>query len=849
MFAARIAKPKTKANAVAQRNQPTVRAGPATDQVASGSSFDLAEIPIFPPRRRDQPRSRFTIGELSKSTIIQPKLAVGSVNDPHEHEADRVADQVLATPAQTSIAGASPQIQPFSSSSRWDALGPSASAKVGTALSGAGTTLPADLRQDMGRRFGFDFSRVRIHADGEAGRSAEGLNAQAYTAGYRVVFAPGQFAPKTAHGLRLLSHELTHVIQQAGGSSAAGVREQAPQAVQRQKAPDIDLARKLGTKLKAGKRDDVLTDIEALPVGDLNGLELVVTQAFALDEPTADELRRIIRFVRDKPFFGTGTLFTAAKGTAQSKAAAKIGKGTVEVKTGVSVESGAGSSKEAYTLSYTGDDADQMHWMQFIWREVKPEYPAKAGKPSKAIEKTLTHSGRSYDLTTDESKKNWQTDSGSSNTPFYEEGTTVKRTGKKEVTMADFPSTEVDDIKPLFDDPTKAPTRVVSKFHADTYLIRNADVVYRAQVDLEWDLTSAEPPAVKAKVTGGPADHIEAEQRASLISTDPTVDFLAGPKPDPLGEFMPIKNPSPPGTLSEKDWADAKTTDSQRFADIVKVAHAEWINQAAGVASNNINSVREKKDAQPGLNYVASFTGADGETGFVDAAGHYVGRAMPTDKTGPLPRIAILLGPDTLHRGKAQALETLRHEQRHFTHAQLAVGWLLKWRDAGAKTAFKDWLDAQHKAKKISDLDFDLVKASVDLTDIARVGTEVFAHLEGILTGLPFLPPKPAIDAIKREGSRSVLDYRAPIDQLHLMRKYFDVADSAVKTRALERLHEFCCQDLDSEHRDGFVAWLKFLLNLISTKATSADEKLVQADFKGYASFLKQLLASVQKRC
>lgn len=846
MFAARTAKPKTKANAVAQRNHASHRATRASDQVASVASFDLAEIPIFPPRRRDKPRSEITIRD--PPTIIQPKLAVGSVNDPHEHEADRIAAQVMA-PAQTSVAGASPRIQPFSSSFASEALGPSASAKVGKTLSGFGTSLSADVQQDMGRRFGFDFSRVRIHADREAGRSAECLNAYAYTAGYNVVFAPGQFAPKTAHGLRLLSHELTHVIQQAGGSSAGGLREHAPQAVQRQKAPDIDLARTLGKKLKAGKGDDVLTDIEALPAGDLNGLELVVTQAFALDEPTADELRRIIRFVRDKPFFGTGGPFTASKGAAQSKAAAKIGKGTVEVKTGVSVESGAGSSKEAYTLSYTGDDADQMHWMQFIWREVKPEFPAKAGKPSKAIEKTLTHSGRSYGLTTDESKKNWQTDSGSSVTPFYEEGATVKRTAKKEVTMADFPSTEVDDVKPLFDDPSKTPTRVVSKFHADTYLIRNADVVYRAQVDLEWDFTSATPPPVKAKVTGGPADHIEAEQRASLLSTDPKTDFLAGPKPDRLGEFMPIKDISPAGTLSEKGWADAKTTDSQRFADIVKVAHAEWINQAAGVDGNTIHSVRVKTDAQPGLNYVATFTGADGETGFVDAAGQYVGRAMPLDKTGPLPRIAILLGPSKLHSGKAQAVETLHHEERHFTHAQLAVGWLLKWRDAGAKTPFKDWLDAQHKAKKISDLDFDLVKPWVDLADIARAGTEVFAHLEGILAGLPFLPTSPAVDAMKREGSKSVLDYRAPIDQLHLMRKSFNAADSAVTKRALDRLHEFCCHDLDSEHRDGFGKWLKFLLNLRSRKATSADEELVQADFKGYESFLKQLLTSVQKRC
>ncbi len=722
----------------------------------------------------------------------------------------------------------------------------------------------------MGRRFGFDFSRVRVYADGEAGRSAEELNALAYTEGHRVVFAPGQFAPTTAHGLRLLSHELAHVVQQSGGSGRAGVRGQAKHAVQRQKAPDIDLARKLGTKLKAGKRDDVLADIEALPAGDLSGLELAVTEAFALDKDLAEDLRRVIRFVRHKPKVGAGGAFGPPKGkpeggAVEKGAAAKVGIGTVEVKTGVSVETaGAGSSAEAYTLSYTGDDADKMHWMQFVWRKVDPKFPAKTGTPSKPMEKKLTHSSRDYPLTTDKSKPGWLVDSGmdpgttpgASGKAFYEESVPVNRSAKA-VRMTDFPSTMEREIAPLFADASKAPTSVVSHFHADTYLIRNMDVVYRAQIDLEWEFKSATPSPVKATVTGGAADHIEAEQRATLVTTDPTVDFLAGAKPDPLGEFAPIKDLSPLGTLSEKDWAAAKS-DEIRFADIVKVAHAEWINETSGVPSSTIHHVNDKKDAQPGLNLVDSLPGGEGETGYVDAAGHYVGRALPIDKTGPLPRIATILGAEAFKNGKASALETLRHELRHATHNQLAIGWVLKWRDeekVGGKS-FKVWLAAKHKANKISDLDYDLVQTGMERDDPKtrttfwdKTATEVLAHVEGIVTGLPFLPLKPGVDAMKRAGSKNPLEYGVVIDQLHLMRVYFDGAGAAAKTQAPQRLHDFCCQELDSAQRSTFVAWLKFLLGLPTMKATTTEEKQVQGDWKGYDSFLKQMLTAVQKPC
>jgi hypothetical protein len=62
---------------------------------------------------------------------------------------------------------------------------------------------------------------VRVHTDSRAAESAWAVGALAYTVGRDVVFGAGQYAPGSGEGRRLLAHELTHVIQQAGEASLA----------------------------------------------------------------------------------------------------------------------------------------------------------------------------------------------------------------------------------------------------------------------------------------------------------------------------------------------------------------------------------------------------------------------------------------------------------------------------------------------------------------------------------------------------------------------------------------------------------------------------------------------------
>ena len=68
----------------------------------------------------------------------------------------------------------------------------------------------------MEPRFGYDFSRVRVHSGTAAEQSARDVKAHAYTAGHAMVFGAGQFAPESQAGRRLIAHELAHVVQQSG---------------------------------------------------------------------------------------------------------------------------------------------------------------------------------------------------------------------------------------------------------------------------------------------------------------------------------------------------------------------------------------------------------------------------------------------------------------------------------------------------------------------------------------------------------------------------------------------------------------------------------------------------------
>jgi hypothetical protein len=172
---------------------------------------------------------------------LQAKLTVGAVNDPLEHEADAVADQVMRMPDPAFASRGSPlRISRKCAACEEEAKQTvrtkregarisegEAPATVDDVLRSPGEPLDTATRAFFEPRFVADFSDARIHRDDQATRSAQDVGARAYTVGKHLVFAPGAYAPTEDAGRRLIAHELSHVVQQ-GQNRAAGIQRDTP---------------------------------------------------------------------------------------------------------------------------------------------------------------------------------------------------------------------------------------------------------------------------------------------------------------------------------------------------------------------------------------------------------------------------------------------------------------------------------------------------------------------------------------------------------------------------------------------------------------------------------------------
>ncbi len=76
-----------------------------------------------------------------------------------------------------------------------------------------GLPLPERLRTYLGQATGWDFADVRVHL----GNLPERNGAVAFNHGSDLYFSPQTYNPASAEGLRLIGHELAHVVQQREG--------------------------------------------------------------------------------------------------------------------------------------------------------------------------------------------------------------------------------------------------------------------------------------------------------------------------------------------------------------------------------------------------------------------------------------------------------------------------------------------------------------------------------------------------------------------------------------------------------------------------------------------------------
>jgi hypothetical protein len=161
--------------------------------------------------------------------MLQMKTRIGPIDDPLEHEADRIANAVVsgqpvgaigvarADTAQRKCAACEAEEEPHIHR-KAEGRAPSAPARAeaaARALDHGGSPLTASQRAYFEPRFGRDLSEVRLHTHGRAATAAAQIQARAYTWQNDIAFAAGEFSPETLEGRRLMAHELAHVVQQA----------------------------------------------------------------------------------------------------------------------------------------------------------------------------------------------------------------------------------------------------------------------------------------------------------------------------------------------------------------------------------------------------------------------------------------------------------------------------------------------------------------------------------------------------------------------------------------------------------------------------------------------------------
>jgi hypothetical protein len=127
------------------------------------------------------------------------------------------------------------------------------------ALRGGGAPLDAQTRSSMEGAFETQFDGVRLHTGSEASAVSRSIGARAFTAGNDVFLRDDAYQPGTADGQRLLSHELTHVVQQRSMPPSGPGMRVGPAGDHYEQAADAkaaDVAAKVGPGAAQAKRDE-----------------------------------------------------------------------------------------------------------------------------------------------------------------------------------------------------------------------------------------------------------------------------------------------------------------------------------------------------------------------------------------------------------------------------------------------------------------------------------------------------------------------------------------------------------------------------------------------------------------
>lgn len=492
-------------------------------------------------------------GSLPLAGTVQPKIVVGKVDDPLEHEADRIADQVARGVAPSAVSGSLPHIQRASAMKGGDDLRP-APASADSVLAATGRPLDAPEQKYFGQLFGRDFSHVRVHTGPAAARSAHDLSARAYTTGNAIVFGEGQFSPQTATGRRLLAHELTHTIQQQGG----GLQRQ---LIQRDLAIAPGVASPAAVTLtKAQMRGAVRSNsvlfADAAEIAVLRDVLGIAKQPSVIDE---DFVNALVRYQAAAGLTPDGELGASAAAslereiTAEADSLAQPPTGTplrrvarrlhlramISRRTGtvthqgfigpddnptgaVTVRAGdrEGGATNAISLEHTGENSDATDWLQFINMRM---FATPVGRARVFSAGAVGTTGGPVNWS-NAATTNWFVDAVPGGSPLYNvSGGLNTRAAARRLAMFDEPGGAA--ALPVAQAFTAAgATSVTMRMGFDSYVVRNN----RARYHVDWsatttyNITAAIASAiVYAQGAAGVVAGLRAEHRAALLAEYP----------------------------------------------------------------------------------------------------------------------------------------------------------------------------------------------------------------------------------------------------------------------------------------------------------------------------------------
>lgn len=197
--------------------------------------------------------------------------------------------------------------------------------------------------------------------------------------------------------------------------------------------------------------------------------------------------------------------------------------GKVTASAGVAYHLGHEPREHGMSLRYEGTDASKARWLQFIWWEVVPDVgPRVSGK--------MVHQTQEYQLTTNPAQPSYNTDTatylGGVESAFYERENSANRTANS-IEIFDQPGPPEFAVRDAFAREPK-PGDVKVTAHLTDYLVIGMDVVFRSEVDFDWDFTAADakPDATPHLKSAAPAKALDPGPRARLAQQFPSLDYL-----------------------------------------------------------------------------------------------------------------------------------------------------------------------------------------------------------------------------------------------------------------------------------------------------------------------------------